>query len=69
MGAGDISFLPFCQIFELCRKYSRGKAKEGKDSRDSLSKVSKFALGSVTRVELGNLLENFKTDLLSTLSS
>jgi len=69
MGAGDISFLPFDQIFELCRKYSRGKEKIGKYSRDSLSKVSKSASGSVTRVELGNLLENFKTDLLSTLSS
>ena len=69
MGVGDIYFLPFDQISDLCRKYSRGKAKIGKDSRDSLSKVSKSALGSVTRVELGNLLENFKTDLLSTLSS
>jgi hypothetical protein len=69
MGAGDISFLPFDQISELCRKYSRGKTKTGKDSRDSLSKVSKSALGSVTSIELGNLPENFKTDLLSTLSS
>ena len=69
MGAGDISFLPFDQISELCRKYFRGKANTGKDSKDSLSKVSKSASGSVTRVKLGNLLENFKTDLLSTLSS
>ena len=69
MGVGDISFLPFDQISELCRKYSRGKEKVGKDSRDSLSKVSKSASGSVTRVELGNLLEIFKIDLLSTLSS
>lgn len=69
MGVGNISFLPFAQISELCRKYSRGKAKIGKDSRDYLSKVSKYASGSVTWVELGNLLENFKTNLLSTLSS
>lgn len=69
MCAGDISFLPFDQISELCRKYSRGKEKARKDSRDSLSKVSISTSGSVTRVELGNLLENFKTDLLSTLSS
>ena len=32
MGAGDISFLPFNQICELCRKYSRGKTKTGKYS-------------------------------------
>ena len=30
MGAGDISFLPFDQISELCRKYSRGKGKNWK---------------------------------------
>jgi hypothetical protein len=46
-----------------------GREKTEKDLRESLSKVSKFASGSVTRVELGNLLENFKTNLFSTLSS
>ena len=30
MGVGDISFLPFDQIFVLCRKYSRGKEKKEK---------------------------------------
>ena len=50
MGVGDISFLPFDQISQLCRKYSKGKAKTGKDSRDSLSKISKCASRSVTRV-------------------
>ena len=45
MGACDISFLPFDQISELCRKYSRGKEKTGKDLRDSLSKVSKIYFG------------------------
>ena len=69
MGASDISFSPFNQIYELCRNYSRGRAKTRKDPMQSLSKVSKSASGSVTRVELGNLLENFKIDLLSTLSS
>ena len=69
MGVGDISFLPFDQISKLCRKYSRGRTKTGKDPRESLSKVSKSSLGSVTRVELGNLLENFKTYLFNTLSS
>jgi hypothetical protein len=29
----------------------------------------KLAGGGVTRIELGNLLENFKTDILGTLSS
>jgi hypothetical protein len=69
MGSGDISTLPFEQIVEMCRKYSRGRAKAGKGSRDALSKVTKSATGSITRAKLGNLLENFKTDLLSTLGS
>ena len=50
MGVGDISFLPFDQISELCRKYSRGREKTWKDPRESLSKFSKSASGSVTRV-------------------
>ena len=67
MGAGDISLLPFDDIGILCRKYSRSKAKHGKSVRDT--RVNKSASGGVTRVELGNLLENFKTDILGTLSS
>lgn len=69
MGAGDISYLPFDQISQLCRKYSKGRAKTRKVPTESLSKVSKFFSESVTRVELGNLLEKFKTSILSTLSS
>jgi hypothetical protein len=39
----------------------------GKGIRDT--RINKLASRGVTRVELGNLLENFKTDTLSTLSS
>ena len=67
MGSGDISILPFNDIGILCRKYSRSKAKHGKSVRDT--RVNKSASGGVTRVELGNLLENFKMDILGTLSS
>ena len=67
MGSGDISLLPFDDIGILCRKYSRSKAKHGKSVRDT--RVNKSALGGVTRVELGNMLENFKTDIVGTLSS
>ena len=67
MGARDISLLPFDDISILCRKYSCSKAKHGKSVRDT--KVNKLASGGVSRVELGNLLENFKMDILGTLSS
>jgi len=67
MGKGDISTLPFEEIAELCEKYSRSKAKIGK--RTISSKATKSASTSVTRAEIGNLLEEFKTDLLSTLGT
>jgi hypothetical protein len=67
MGAGDISQLTFEDISNLCRKYCHSKAKHGRGIRDT--RVNKSALGGVTRVELWNLLENFKTDILGTLSS
>ena len=67
MGARYISQLDFEEISNLCRKYSRSKARYGRGLRDT--RVNKSASGGVTRVELGNLLENFKTDILGTLSS
>ena len=54
MGKWDISYLPFDEIAELCQKYSRGKARDGK--RDVISKITKSTTWSITRVELGNLL-------------
>ena len=46
-------------------KYSRGRAKIRK--RNITSRASKSTTGGVARVEIGSLLENFKTNLLSTL--
>jgi len=67
MGSGDISQLSSEDICTICRKYSGGKAKIGKGIRDT--RISKSTLRGVTRVELGNLLENFKINILGTLSS
>lgn len=67
MGKGDISTLPFEEIADLCEKYSRSKARYGK--RALSSKATKFASASVTRAEIGNLLEEFKTDLLNTFGT
>lgn len=61
--------LPFDQLSELCRNYYRGKSKASRDSREPLSKITKSAIGSVTKEEFGKILENFKTNLLSTHSS
>ena len=67
MGKCDISYLPFDEIQDLCQKYSRGKARTRK--RDVTTKVTKYATSGISRAELGNLLEYFKTDLLSTLGT
>ena len=64
MASGDVSHKSFEDIVEMCRKYSRSKAKVGKGVR-----VVKSSSGGITRLELGNLLENFKTDILGTISA
>ena len=64
MTSRDVSHKSFEDIVEMCRKYSRRKAKVGKGVR-----VVKSSSGGITRLELGNLLENFKTDILGTISA
>jgi len=69
MGKGDISQLPLSDIAELCVHLSRGKSKTGKGPRDpSLVRANKFATRSVSRIEIGNMLDEFKTDILGNLS-
>ena len=67
MGARDISQLDFKEISKLCRKDPYSKARYGRGVRDT--RVNKSPSGGVTRVELGNILENFKSDILGTPSS
>jgi hypothetical protein len=69
MGGGDVSQLEYDIILELCHKYSRGTSKTGKGPRDILTRTGKTVGGGVTRVDIKNMLEDFKTDILSSLSS
>ena len=57
MSRGDISQLSFEEIFETCKHISRGRAR-----------ASQSASRSVSQAKLGNLLDNFKTEILSNLS-
>jgi len=73
LSGGDIYKKPFVEVIELCCTYSRSQAKVGKNlrelkdnSRDYVKK--KIVANTVTRVKLRNLLENFKTDILNTIS-
>ena len=69
IGKGDISQLPFADIFDLCLHISRVKAWVGKSPRDPLlSRINKSTDGTVSREELGSLLDTFKTHILRSLS-
>ena len=58
MGKGDISHLTYLEICNLCKR-----------PRDSISRVNKSATSGVSRVDISNLLDNFKIDILNTLGS
>ena len=64
MASRDVSKKSFEDNVEMCRKYSRSKAKAGKRVR-----AIKSSSRGITRLELGNLLENFKIDILGTISA
>ena len=69
MGKGDISQLPLNVIGEMCVHLSRGKTKTGKGPRNpSHVRVNKSVTGSVSRAKIGNMLDEFKTDILGSLS-
>jgi hypothetical protein len=65
----DIYQNPFADIAKYCKRYSRSQAKMGKSIRDSTNKIDKPTSRGVTRIELGNILEKFKTDILHTINS
>jgi len=69
MGGGDISQLDYKIVLELCHKYSRGTSKTGKGPRYILERMRKIVRSGVMREEIRNVLEYFKTYILSSLSS
>jgi hypothetical protein len=70
LGKGDISKEPYDVIVNLCKRCSRGAARNRSSSRDTtFSRVQKSANGGATRAEIGNLLEDFKTEMLSSFAS
>jgi hypothetical protein len=70
MASGDISHKPFAEICEMCKNYSRSRAKTGKNVQDPYNRNLKPIIsGGITKAEIGSLLENFKTDILSTIGS
>ena len=70
MASGDISHKPFTEICEMCKNYSRSRAKIEKNVQDPYNRNLKpISSGGITREEIGKLLENFKTNILRTIGS
>jgi hypothetical protein len=70
LGKGDISKESYDEIVNLCKRCSRGASRNRSNSRDTtFSRVQKSASGGEKRVEIGNLLEGFKNEMLSSFAS
>ena len=68
MAAGDISIRPLHRSVR-CVKIILGVVGKLRKMFESLLVESVPSSGGVTRIELGNLLENFKTDILGEMGS
>jgi len=67
MGKSDIYQEYYENIIDLCIRCSSGSTRLKQVRRDVITKDSKSLGGSITKVEISNLLEDFKTDILGTL--
>jgi len=69
MGKGDISQEHYDEIIHLCIRCSQGSTCGGATSRDPISRGSKPHSVGITWMEIGNLLDYFKMDILGTLTT
>jgi hypothetical protein len=70
LGKGDISKESYEDIVNLCKRCSRGSTRNKSATRDTtFSRVQKSANGGATREEIGNLLEDFKTEMINSFAS
>jgi hypothetical protein len=70
LGKGDISKESYEDIVEFCKRCSRGSTRNKSATKDTtFSRVQKSTNGGETREEIGNLLENFKTEMINSFAS
>jgi len=69
MGKGDIYQEDYDNIIDLCIRCSKGSTRLKLVRRDVITRDSKASGGSITRVEIDNLLEDFKIDIPGTLTT
>ena len=74
LGKGGISKDPFEKIVELCKRYSKGSSRNNRRSKwdklecDVFDRTQNSSNGGATHAEIGNLLENFKIEMMSSIS-
>jgi len=69
MVKGDIYQEDFDNIVQLCIRCSKDSTRLKPTGRDVITRDNRTSGGSITRVEIGNFLEYFKTDILGTLKT
>jgi hypothetical protein len=70
LSKGDISKESYKDIVDFCKRCSRGSTRNKSATKDTtFSRVQKSANGGATRAEIGNLLENFKTEMINSFAS
>ena len=69
MGKGDLYQENFDDIIDLCIRCSRGSTRLKPAERDMIARDSKIFGESITRTEIRNRLEDFKTNILGTLTT
>ena len=69
MGKGDIYQESFADIIDLRIRSSRDSTRIKPAEHDQFAREDKIPSEGVTRVRIGNLFENFKTDILGTLTT
>ena len=70
LGKGYISKESYEDIVNLCKRCSRGTTRNKSVTKDTtFSRVQKSANGGAIRVEIGNLLEGFKIEMINSFAS
>jgi hypothetical protein len=65
--AGDIYQFTYAEIKDLFKNYSRETMRKGRGLKIVLPSTSKNTIG-ITKAEIGNLIEDMKTNILNSLS-
>jgi hypothetical protein len=70
LGKGEISKKSYEDIVNIYKICSQGSTRNKSATRDTTySRVHKSSNGGATREEIGNLLENFKTEMINSFAS